>query len=516
MVSFFFLKFLFNLNINDFTRPWFVNPERWFFKFLATSCYNGIDMFSWIIGTSGQLPGDLVMETVKFSLNLLVDLKCHRVLFAEVENDFVDFLLSLLSMPLGTITNLLSSEAMIGSIGNIYHSIENIDGSYMLSNQSKIKVLTARKDNISARNFYSCQSHRNVSNKYGEKCTHSSCGMLMTKEITYVGHDNICARGYVRGLVTYMVTDDLSTTPMSAITGISVLKKFKASKFDALEERVVEFTIPDVELDFLEASLKSKEVLTDVFLRKQWPFTVGGTPATGKVIALKLLVDTRADKVLFAEARKDFVDFLCHLLLLPLGNVIRKLTTSVPEKTMVGCIGNVHQSYKNLAIDYMLLNKRKDTLLNPDVSKVVCSVPLLWSNNFGSAYPKNFYVCTNSYDRWYFTDECGYLCPSCYKPMNVSVESRISDVSNYEKGYVKGLARYMVTDDLCITPLSLVSCIPVLNMWSAEHPAKLKGKVVEFGVEEALKLLKACLRSKMALSDVFLVKDEVNNFRNHQ
>lgn len=186
------------------------------------------------------------METVKFSLNLLVDPKCHRVLFAEVGKDFVDFLLSLLSMPLGTITNLLSREAMIGSIGNIYNSIENIDGAYMLSNQSKIKVLTTRKDKIPARNFYSCQSHRIVSNKYGEKCTRCGYGMLMTKEIKYVGHDNVCAGGYVQGLVTYMVTDDLSTTPMSAITGISVLKKFRASKFDALEERVVEFTIPDV------------------------------------------------------------------------------------------------------------------------------------------------------------------------------------------------------------------------------------------------------------------------------
>nr|GMC68212.1 uncharacterized protein LOC109179025 [Ipomoea batatas] len=456
------------------------------------------------------------METVKFSLNLLIDPKCHRVLFAEAENDFVDFLLSLLSMPLGTITNLLSSEAMIGSIGNIYHSIENIDGAYMLSNQSKIIVLKTRKDKISARNFYGCQTHRNVSNKYGERCSlYNWCGMLMTKEITYVGHINVCARGYVQGLVTYMVTDDLSTTPMSATTGISVLKKFKASKFDALEERVVEFTILDVELDFLEASLKSKEVLTDVFLRKQWPLTVGGTPATGKSIALKLLVDTRADKVLFAEAGKDFVDFLCHLLLLPLGNVIRKLTTCVPEKTVVGCIGNVHQSYKNLAEDYMLPNKRKDALLNPDVSKVFCSVPLLWSTNSGSAYPNRLYACT-SRSHEYFTDECGYPCPSCHNPMKEVVESRISNVSNDEKGYVKGLARYMVTDDLCITPLSLVSCIPVLNMWSAEHPAKLKGKVVEFGVEEALKLLKACLRSKMALSDVFLVKDEVNNFRNHQ
>lgn len=203
---------------------------------------------------------------------------------------------------------------------------------------------------------------------------------------------------------------------------------------------------------------------------------------------MKLLVDTRADKVLFAEARKEFVDFLCHLLLLPLGNVIRQLTTSVPEKTMVGCIGNVHQSYKNLAENYMLPYKKRDTLLNPGVSKVFCSVPLLWSNNSGSSDPKKFYICTNNYHP-YFTEECGYPCPSCSNSMKEGLEFRSTDAPNNEQGYVKGLARYMVTDDLCIAPLSLVSCTPVLNMSSVEHPSKLEGKVVEFGVEEVRKYL---------------------------
>nr|GLL46593.1 heavy metal-associated isoprenylated plant protein 32-like [Ipomoea trifida] len=60
--SLFFLKFLLNLNINDFTWPWFFNRKRWFFKFLATSCYNSIDMLSWILGTSGQLPGVYIIK----------------------------------------------------------------------------------------------------------------------------------------------------------------------------------------------------------------------------------------------------------------------------------------------------------------------------------------------------------------------------------------------------------------------------------------------------------------------
>lgn len=53
--------------------------------------------------------------------------------------------------------------------------------------------------------------------------------------------------------------------------------------------------------------------------------------ATCKV-SLKLLIDTKGNKVLFAEAGKDFVDFLFNLLSLPLGNVINLLT----KNSMVG------------------------------------------------------------------------------------------------------------------------------------------------------------------------------------
>ncbi|KAK9111506.1 hypothetical protein Scep_019025 [Stephania cephalantha] len=48
--------------------------------------------------------------------------------------------------------------------------------------------------------------------------------------------------------------------------------------------------------------------------------------ATSKKITVKLLVDRKANKVLFAEAGKDFVDFLICLLSLPLASVLRAWT----------------------------------------------------------------------------------------------------------------------------------------------------------------------------------------------
>ena len=52
---------------------------------------------------------------------------------------------------------------------------------------------------------------------------------------------------------------------------------------------------------------------------------------------LKLLIDTENRKVLFAEADKDFIDILFHILRLPLGTIIPLLK----KQEMVGSFGNI-------------------------------------------------------------------------------------------------------------------------------------------------------------------------------
>lgn len=89
-------------------------------------------------------------------------------------------------------------------------------------------------------------------------------------------------------------------------------------------------------------------------------------------LSLKLLVDKNANKVLFAEAGKDFVDFLFNLLSLPVGTVIRLITNA----TMVGCIGNLYQSIENLDQTYMQPNQNKDLLLKPHVPNHLANVPI--------------------------------------------------------------------------------------------------------------------------------------------
>jgi hypothetical protein len=82
----------------------------------------------------------------------------------------------------------------------------------------------------------------------------------MNQEVKFVG-TNVSAStdtpasdqagGYVKGLVTYMVTDDLSVSPMSMVSVVGLLNKIEIKDFSVLEEKVVEFGIDEVQCFFL-------------------------------------------------------------------------------------------------------------------------------------------------------------------------------------------------------------------------------------------------------------------------
>ncbi|WJX15422.1 hypothetical protein P8452_05565 [Trifolium repens] len=85
------------------------------------------------------------------------------------------------------------------------------------------------------------------------------------------------------------------------------------------------------------------------------------TPSTTNKLTLKLLIDRKNDKVLFAEASKAVVDFLFSLLCLPIGTVVKLLGNN----DMVGSIGNLYNSVENLNHNYIQPDQTKDVFLNP-------------------------------------------------------------------------------------------------------------------------------------------------------
>ncbi|CAB4300999.1 unnamed protein product [Prunus armeniaca] len=78
-------------------------------------------------------------------------------------------------------------------------------------------------------------------------------------------------------------------------------------------------------------------------------------------VSLKLLIDTKSYKVLFAEASKEVVDFRFSFLSLNVATVTRLLSTD----GMVGCLGNLYQSAESLSVNSYLPLNLKDTLLKP-------------------------------------------------------------------------------------------------------------------------------------------------------
>ncbi|VVA28759.1 PREDICTED: DUF674 [Prunus dulcis] len=113
-------------------------------------------------------------NSASVSLNLLIDPKTHKVMFAEASKEVVDFLFSFLSLHVATVTRLLSTDGMVGCLGNLYRSAESLV-------------------NIKA--------------------------------------------GYVKGGVVYMIMDSLEVKPMTTESSVAVLQKFNVKGIDALQDK---------------------------------------------------------------------------------------------------------------------------------------------------------------------------------------------------------------------------------------------------------------------------------------
>ncbi|KAL3620101.1 hypothetical protein CASFOL_035013 [Castilleja foliolosa] len=219
-------------------------------------------------------------------------------------------------------------------------------------------------------------------------------------------------------------------------------------------------------------------------------------------MSLKLLIDNKGKRVLFAEAGKEFVDFLIHILSLPVSTVINLLK----KQELVGSLAHLYESIENLSDSYLQPNQTKDNLLKP-VSMVSGSLPLLALNEAPPTTTKNFYKCPIC--QWYVTDDTSALCPHCRRQMTTTM-TYVAHTLGDEKfvsegdGFEKGVVTYMVMDDLVVTPMSTISSITLLKKYNVKEVSSLEEKVVSFGVDEVVKLLNASLKSKKVLTDVFL------------
>ncbi|CAL1387231.1 unnamed protein product [Linum trigynum] len=181
----------------------------------------------------------------KMKLKLLVDRKANKVIFAECGDDFVDFLFRLLSFPISRIVEIVSKESLVGSLGNIYQSREDLKPP-------------------------SCSYPFGYANPGFSPTLFTNPPLLLPQSSPAAFASFLGGGSLVREHNTFTVTDDLkvSRSSSSVVSGITLLNKLGCRDIGALEEEEVEFGNPEAR-ELLKASLHSKRVLTNVYLVKE-------------------------------------------------------------------------------------------------------------------------------------------------------------------------------------------------------------------------------------------------------
>ncbi|KAG2691942.1 hypothetical protein I3760_08G030000 [Carya illinoinensis] len=224
-------------------------------------------------------------------------------------------------------------------------------------------------------------------------------------------------------------------------------------------------------------------------------------------ISLKLFIDKKINRVLFAEAGKDFIEFLFQSFTLPVVTV----TNFLKSQEMLGCFQNLYESIENLSQSYLQPGQSKDLVLKPKgvMSGTTDSflLPRVESYTFRKFYECSSYSC-RSRDQLSST-EGGHCIPCSSASMNRVVSLSVEELISANKAVssfnlLKEWVRFIVMDDLRMMPLHADTFITLLHEYDIKDLRMLEKIVVDLDMDESVKLLKAALQSKTALTDVFL------------
>lgn len=214
------------------------------------------------------------MQSATPIIKLLISKDTQVVLYAEVGKDVIDFLLSLLAMPLAATCKLTSKgtdhDSPLGALAILYSSVERMDPEYMRSLETRdattggFPSLVPPPPPAPAMKVFECSNggHDDCGNYVAvvenTPCRHCRGKMSWPKELVgssddppYGGHGEAleaaglvqapaAVRGFVQGVATYMVMDDLDVAPMSAICGVTALRGLGVTDLTSLEVKPVQ------------------------------------------------------------------------------------------------------------------------------------------------------------------------------------------------------------------------------------------------------------------------------------
>ncbi|KAM1205261.1 hypothetical protein PS2_006090 [Malus domestica] len=219
-----------------------------------------------------QTVGETVLtEEDKISIKLIISKSKNIVCYAEAGEDFVNFLFSFLTLPLGFVAKQIQDGSLKGCIDQLHRSVQNLDAQYLKSNHHKEMLVNPK---LAPDFSYNSLLGIEVASYYyldGKLTTDSSLipsnTPLESCKIEPTDNDS-SARGFLKGPASFTVTDNLVIRPISTIFELSVLDKLNVP-FTDTENRVVLMGKKEA-LSLLVASFASDSALTNAFISKPY------------------------------------------------------------------------------------------------------------------------------------------------------------------------------------------------------------------------------------------------------
>ncbi|XP_073153347.1 uncharacterized protein [Henckelia pumila] len=464
-------------------------------------------------------------EGVQFSLKVMMIKESNKVLYAEVDSDFADVLLSFLTLPLGTIVRLLIKHygnfaPILGSLNSLYAGLQNMDDSHFWTEEGKLMLLNPRNsseiecsklkiqiDDTPPTQYFVCSNSRCASLYYSVKCICPKLSNPLTSYKKDVEVEADCGdKGvFAEQTASFILTDDFQLLTNSPASILRILRLNGIKDTNVVEERTLAVGLKEI-MELLKGSLVSMTPITDIVFSMssarektkrfcaraknesdfswQARSTDQNIVSVCKKITVTVFVQKSSNRVLLAQTRHDFIDFIFSLLTIPLGRVLFLLGCN----SCLGSIYNLYGSILNLKnSDYMKSREKSTKLLEPQI-------PTHFLSSY-QIFPLDQQITLFQRHRSVGIEYKYFVSPTT----TIGCCMRLIDPKGHDS-FVKGPTLFIVTEDLVVYAAASTSIISTLNKMKIPVSDVEEHDLV-IGMEEALSILKASLTSTCALSE---------------
>ncbi|VVA90927.1 unnamed protein product [Arabis nemorensis] len=232
---------------------------------------------------------------------------------------------------------------------------------------------------------------------------------------------------------------------------------------------------------------------------------VGTESSDKQIFMVKFLVIKEKNKVVLAEAGKDFVDVLFSFLAMPMETIVRLLENQKSQAaTTIGCFNNLYKSVVDMSKDDFLTDACKHIILYLRYLKE--RQYRRFKLNIDDTEDLKYYRCPNlgtsqSCSEAY-SNFCSLRC-SCGELMAKEIKGV---VGSSDEIFVSQKTFFIMTKNMKVDFASISMTMKTLRGLGYKNLDNMEAMFVDVGHKEVLALLECLSSSDTPLTDVFLRK----------